>query len=596
MRSWLLITVSAMIPIAVWAQPPAADKCLNLPPANHVEKGKGGFIDVKSTPAGLLIASGEGLLQGDKHVALIEPNIGTVWAIAVSEDRQEVAAVGRGRMLRSHEGGHSFAIVPLPDDQAFFAAAFLRKQLFVFSTSGRAFRLDVDGSAHELSLPTKVSWIAAAFTPRGVGFVVGMCNALLVTEDAGATWVERHALAGAQGLFLSGEAVFVGGQGGLYRSNDRGQSFAKVLEAPQCFRGEALNGAIAIACQTQAPRFDTGLWFAHDGVHFKPVSPDWRPFFFAATLEPDETIAGVTVQRVLVRGVPGAMKIIYESPEALQGSQRLRRAAESKSHETPPGKASPPPVTNPDPSRPKAPPELAPSKRHALTDQEQQAFLRSTSSMFLKGSFHVIVSTLFTVGVNIETTSARIKQVAFKDTLGANAAPTWRQYFDEFARQAHASWHYEAEHEAWVFESLRTPLPYHLDLAKGWRVDDRGDAVMYVPPDAPIGMDIYLSGRYEPPLKPEEQRERRDAIALKMAAEFKPGVTVRDMEEVEVDGVAARYFEAPTPRPGVTWRQWAFVKNGQPFLIVSAIAQAQESVLLPQVKGMVESFRVIEHD
>ena len=40
------------------------------------------------------------------------------------------------------------------------------------------------------------------------------------------------------------------------------------------------------------------------------------------------------------------------------------------------------------------------------------------------------------------------------------------------------------------------PLPYSLSLADGWSADDRGYYVAYIQQIAPVGMDIYMMGRF----------------------------------------------------------------------------------------------------
>ncbi|HET8783042.1 MAG TPA: hypothetical protein VFM63_11535, partial [Pyrinomonadaceae bacterium] len=79
--------------------------------------------------------------------------------------------------------------------------------------------------------------------------------------------------------------------------------------------------------------------------------------------------------------------------------------------------------------------------------------------------------------------------------------------------------------------------------------------------------------------------------ALRFASSFKPDVTADGMSTVKVDGVEARYFQTPTPRPGAVWRQWSFVKNGNAFVIVSALPES-DNKLLSAVESMVKSFRV----
>ena len=72
---------------------------------------------------------------------------------------------------------------------------------------------------------------------------------------------------------------------------------------------------------------------------------------------------------------------------------------------------------------------------------------------------------------------------------------------------------------------------------------------------------------------------------------FTLGVTIAEMRKVTVDSVEALYFQTPTPRAGVIWRQWVFVKNGRAIVIVSTLPDDNQQ-LLADVESMVKSFRV----
>jgi hypothetical protein len=53
-------------------------------------------------------------------------------------------------------------------------------------------------------------------------------------------------------------------------------------------------------------------------------------------------------------------------------------------------------------------------------------------------------------------------------------------------------------------------------------------------------------------------------------------------------------YKSKAPEKGRQWRQWAFVKNGQALLIVSAVGDETEAILIPDVEKMVSSFHIIE--
>ena len=107
-------------------------------------------------------------------------------------------------------------------------------------------------------------------------------------------------------------------------------------------------------------------------------------------------------------------------------------------------------------------------------------------------------------------------------------------------------------------------------------------------------MDIYYYGSYssENPAQQNVTWERvRDSWATGFASRLKRGVKISEMRPVSVDGVEALYFQAPTPRPGVMWRQWVLVKKGHAFVIVSTLPD-DDTKLLNDVESMIKSFHV----
>ena len=82
-------------------------------------------------------------------------------------------------------------------------------------------------------------------------------------------------------------------------------------------------------------------------------------------------------------------------------------------------------------------------------------------------------------------------------------------------------------------------------------------------------------------------------FALRFALIFDPSVKVSDMETLELSGTKALYWETTLPSDSIRWRQWVFFANGRCFTIVSSIELDKESGIWPDVKNMVESFKVV---
>ena len=229
--------------------------------------------------------------------------------------------------------------------------------------------------------------------------------------------------------------------------------------------------------------------------------------------------------------------------------------------------------------------------------EKQKTFLASRlRSGSMMGSFKGFISLLYatgqaTVSCDDKSALATDLRTPFHDFY----KPTWSEFFDAIARQTNTSWHYRDEKWGWMFSKPAMPLPYTIKMARGWTRQVKGQEVNYYPPDVPVGMDVYIMGRYSAGTKEESDAlfaKVRGALAMQFARLINKKAALKDMKTVKVDGVDALTYETPTPRPGTTWRQWAFVKHGRAFIIVSAIDKANERKILPQVEGMVKSFRV----
>jgi hypothetical protein len=136
------------------------------------------------------------------------------------------------------------------------------------------------------------------------------------------------------------------------------------------------------------------------------------------------------------------------------------------------------------------------------------------------------------------------------------------------------------------------PLPYSVKAADGWKIEDRGMYVAYIPELAPVGMDIYMLGRYSD-VSDSQSKNIRDLLALRFSKHVDPKATVADMKIATIDGAEAVYFESPAPVADRLWRQWAFFKDGQAFVIVSTYSEENKDKIVPAVDAMVKSFHVI---
>lgn len=233
-----------------------------------------------------------------------------------------------------------------------------------------------------------------------------------------------------------------------------------------------------------------------------------------------------------------------------------------------------------------------------LDEKQQAAFLAQRTSGAVSGTFDSYCSTLYAFkNVAIHTESSRINQTTLHPASPKFYQPTWRELFDSIARQTKSTWKYDPARGYWVFSEPQKPPTYKLQLAAGWQPEDRGIEVVYRPPIAPVGMDIYWMGAYSADTAHDAAAlsERvRNELAVLFARDFKKEITVKEMSIVAVGKADALYFQGFVPSSGITWRQWILVSKGQAFAIVSAIKPEQEKKLLPDVQAMVNSFEVID--
>jgi len=231
-----------------------------------------------------------------------------------------------------------------------------------------------------------------------------------------------------------------------------------------------------------------------------------------------------------------------------------------------------------------------------LSEKEQHAFLSKRTTPHLLGSFNGFCSLLYAAcEVAIHTESRAINSTPLQSLAPAFYKPTWRELFDSIAIQTQSAWSYDAARDYWVFAKPQNPRAYyHLEMAKEWKQDNRGEYVSYSPSIAPVGMDIYIMGTYSadtPEAANDLYQKVKESFAVTFAKHFKKDVTPADMKAVTVNTYPALHFEINVPS-GIIWRQWVIVEKGQAFVIVSSIKPEHDAQLYPDVKAMISSFKI----
>lgn len=238
---------------------------------------------------------------------------------------------------------------------------------------------------------------------------------------------------------------------------------------------------------------------------------------------------------------------------------------------------------------------------HRMNPVELDAFLKRRTSGQMFSSFDSYTSLLWAVHeVGIWSQGTDAGTIQLQCPFPESYRPTWKELMDVLARQVDCSWHYDTETGYWVFEKHRMDPPFSLRMAKGWTRRDEGQTVVLVPPTAPVGMDVYTMAHFsteDPEKLPEVFANARKYVSRLFAQRLKSDVTEKDFSSEKACGEPALYFSVPTPRdPNLKWRQWAFVKDGWCFIIVSVISEENELKLLPDVKAMIASIQIKEKD
>jgi len=219
-------------------------------------------------------------------------------------------------------------------------------------------------------------------------------------------------------------------------------------------------------------------------------------------------------------------------------------------------------------------------------------------------------------GVGLMTESSRISKSELQSPFPESYHPTLRELLDAIALQTFSDWKYETTSKYFksdvkepspvkgvaIFEFSKTKRkkPFKISLAQGWKANDKGNWVMYVPPQFPVGMDIYEMGTYSTKDKAGEteflERIRTD-VALEWANRVNPKAIKADLKPAKAGQNEALFYETLLKgqnKKEFRWRHWVFMVGNRCYFIVSTIPPDLDGEILPDVEKMVESFTAID--
>ncbi|MFA6208949.1 MAG: WG repeat-containing protein [Candidatus Obscuribacterales bacterium] len=221
-------------------------------------------------------------------------------------------------------------------------------------------------------------------------------------------------------------------------------------------------------------------------------------------------------------------------------------------------------------------------------------FLKALAPSIRKETFGEFAEVLASSGiVKLHSSRHSVNKMNLVPICKTSHSLIFAEFLETIARQTGTTVKHDERLDCWNFGPPAMKLPYTISVADGWQQQERGYYTAYIPKIAPVGMDIYMMGRFEG-LNDQQLKEIRNEQALWFADKLSPGATMAMMNVETVDGCEALSFQVETPVAGRQWRQWAFIKNGQAFVIVSTLDDKNEAKLLPEVKTMISTFHVVK--
>ena len=271
---------------------------------------------------------------------------------------------------------------------------------------------------------------------------------------------------------------------------------------------------------------------------------------------------------------------------------------------------------------PQAPKQTFKVPFKVLSQQELAAVLAKRleggmGDSFKQFSSQFLVSSRIAIGTSIAFSNgdAKIDEIELQSPFPRFYKPTLAEFLDAIALQTQSKWSYEKEDQFGVTKEVnakamddvvvitftreqRRQKPFVIGLAEGWKVEDRGNFVTFVPPIAPVGMDLYEMGRYSPAEGENKEalmKRVQTEVALEWANRINPQATAADLKPARIGPFDALHYEATTPAVGdkeVRWRHWVFTADDRCFFVVSTLFPEQEKQLLPDVMRMLEAFKM----
>lgn len=230
------------------------------------------------------------------------------------------------------------------------------------------------------------------------------------------------------------------------------------------------------------------------------------------------------------------------------------------------------------------------------------------------GNMFMVTSRLnIGTGIGLMSENRKIVRSPLQSPFPETYHPTLREFLDAIALQTSSEWKYETTSKyfksdiksskpvegvaIFEFTAAKRAKPFKITMAEGWKSEDKGNWMMYIPVEFPVGMDIYEMGTYSTENGNDTQQEFLDKIRLDVALDWAKRVSPRakasDLKEAKVGKFEALHCDVllkGQDKKEIRWRHWVFMDGSKCYFVVSTILPKYEDAIYPDVKEMLESF------